>query len=147
MSKAKFRFTVITVTLVTLLFTAQARATFLGLGLGNYDLTLLNSSSLCGGSNCTGTISITGDPATVANFSWNFTINSDAFNWTHFTAVAGGGTSSCAIESFSSQLTLTSTATNCATAAGSNLNQHLFFLENSSTNANTWLYSTGQFCA
>jgi hypothetical protein len=131
------------VALTAIVSTPKAQATFLGLDLGTWEITLENSAALCGGSNCVGTVSITGDPATVTNFSWNFTIDGNTFDWTQYVDVTTGGVgNSCAIESASSQTTLVAVDINndCHVSNNAMLEQKFFYLENSGANPNTWLY-------
>jgi hypothetical protein len=96
----KFIQPLIVATLVaTLLSITQANADFLGLAPGDYTVPVPNTTSYCGGSNCTGTIHIGASGAT--GFSWNFMSLSPTFLWdgpSTFTAISPNGLNSCAIE-------------------------------------------------
>ena len=83
-----------------LLFASEVRADFLGLAPGDYAITLNNSASLCGGSNCTGTVHI-GSPGGTG-FDWAFTIGTDVFDFDSDSAHQNTsvlGLNSCAFES------------------------------------------------
>lgn len=89
---------------VMILLASETRADFLGLAPGDYTVTLNNSASSCGGSNCTGTIHI-GTPG-ATGFDWVFTIGTSVFAFdspnrdTHISSPLQIG--SCAIESLGS---------------------------------------------
>jgi hypothetical protein len=84
---------------IALLFVSQSRADFLGLSPGNYTVTLIGSASLCGGSDCTGTVHIGSPGAT--DFDWDFTIDGDLFEFdgpTTDTSISPNTLTSCALE-------------------------------------------------
>src|SRR5262245_38502715 len=58
---------------------SPAKADFLGFAPGDYDITLGGSSTLCGGSNCTGSIHIGSSGDT--GFDWDITVGSDIFEF------------------------------------------------------------------
>jgi len=81
------------------------KADFLGLGPGDYTVTLNGSSTLCGGSVCTGTVHIGASGAT--GFDWNFVFPApvgQTFDWDTF--VFTNTADNCAIESNSLQTNL-----------------------------------------
>ena len=105
MPKAAVRKIVRMVTLVAAAIALEsgvAAADFLGLTLGDYAVTLIGSSAVCGGADCAGTVHV---PATnsnlAADFDWSFTIGAQEFEWTApsvHTAISPNGSNSCAIE-------------------------------------------------
>ena len=89
---------------------APAKADFLSLAPGDYAVTLQNTSSLCGGSNCVGTVHIGSPGAT--GFDWLFENVGDAandFDFSPFTHTGTNGTEQCAFEGL-----LGINETNCA---------------------------------
>jgi hypothetical protein len=90
---------------ITLLFGAQARADFLGLAPGDYNIELLGSSAVCGGSNCVGQVHIPSDPVSVADFDWSFVIGANVFSWEDTIrdlSTSPNGLATCALESSNS---------------------------------------------
>jgi len=83
-----------------ILLGSQARADFLGLAPGDYNVTLLSSTALCSGVDCVGQIHIPTGTVTTGNFHWNFQIGSNLFDWTHnlTTSTSPNGLNTCAVE-------------------------------------------------
>jgi len=84
---------------VTFLLVQPAKADFLGLSPGDYTVTLVGSASLCGGSDCSGTVHIGSSGAT--GFDWDFTVDGDVFEFdgpTTDTSISPDTLTSCALE-------------------------------------------------
>ena len=89
---------------ITLLFGSQARADFLGLAPGDYNITLPGSDFLCGGTDCTGSVHIPTGTVTALNFDWTFLIPIHDFLWDDAiltTVTSLNGVNSCAFEASS----------------------------------------------
>jgi hypothetical protein len=113
-----------------------ARADFLGLAPGDYIVTLQGSSTLCGGSDCVGTIHI-GTPGSTG-FDWLFENVGGAandFDFSPHTHIGSNGSFECAVEG------LTGLAyTNCL---GSIDNPTILLFFNTITQQRDWGFSTG----
>jgi hypothetical protein len=91
----------LSVAVILLLLSTQARADFLGLSPGDYDVTLLNTSAFCV-VDCVGKIHIPTGTVTTGNFHWNFQIGPALlFDWTHnlITSTSPNLMNTCAVES------------------------------------------------
>ena len=80
---------------------SPAKADFLGLPPGDYIVTLNGSTtlSLCGASNCTGTLHI--GPTGASGFDWDFIVGGDIFQFdgpTTATSISPDTLTSCALE-------------------------------------------------
>ena len=78
-----------------------ARADFLGLAPGDYEVLLYGSSALCAGTDCLGTVHIPDASSKTDPFDWLFEIGGQVFDWTDpglGTDVSPNGLNSCAIE-------------------------------------------------
>ena len=87
---------------ITLLFGSQARADFLGLAPGDYNITLPGSGLFCGGTACTGSVHIPTGTVTTVNFDWTFLTPGHDFLWDDAVLNAmtsPNGVNSCASES------------------------------------------------
>src|SRR5262245_47364024 len=88
---------------ITLLFGPLARADFLGLAPGDYNITLIGSAALCGGAaDCTGTVHIPTGVVTNVNFDWAFQPAFHDFLWDDANldiSSSPSGLSNCAFES------------------------------------------------
>jgi hypothetical protein len=124
---------------IMILLASQARADFLGLTPGSYDITLNGSSSLCGGNNCGGQVTIPTGTATTSNFSWNILIGNTQFDWAQYIFINNfpiiGG---CAIESLGGGQSLT-----CTPGSGGGLSPFLNLDYDGAVNTWRYLSATG----